>query len=104
MVGELTDGHSPSNKEVIVDLLDEINIIDTSRRFPLRMPRWATTRARWTWSQKRQGARYCTQPDYFIARAGEIAHYKGVGLDPRGTSTRTIAQLLQTFGWEGQDG
>jgi hypothetical protein len=80
MVGELTDGHSPSNKEVIVDLLDEINIIDTSRRFPLRMPRWATTRARWTWSQKRRGTQYYTQPDYFMARAGDIAQFKGVGL------------------------
>ena len=40
--------------EVIVDLLDKVNLINTSRRFPLRMPRrTTTTRARWTWSQKR---------------------------------------------------
>ena len=40
-------------EEIIVDLLDEINLIDSSRRFRLRMPRRASTRARWTWSQKR---------------------------------------------------
>jgi exonuclease III len=66
-------------EEVIVDLLDEINFIDMSRRFPLRTLRWTTTRARWTWSQKRQGTRYYTQPDYFMARAGDIAHFEGVG-------------------------
>ena len=40
-------------EEIIVDLLDEINLIDTSRWFPLRTPQRATIRARWTWSQKR---------------------------------------------------
>ena len=57
-------------EEVIMDLLDEINLIDMSRRFP-RTPRRATTRALWTWSQKRRGTRYYTQPDYFMARAGD---------------------------------
>ena len=78
MVGELRDGHYPSNKEVIVDLLDKINFIDMSRRFPLRMPRRATTRAWWTWSQKHRGTQYYTQPDYFMAHAGDIAQFKGV--------------------------
>ena len=66
-------------EEIIVDLLDEINLIDTSRRFPLRTPRRATIRARWTWSQKRRGTQFYTQPDYFLARAGDMAHFKGVG-------------------------
>ncbi len=66
-------------EEVIVDLLDEINLIDTSRRFPLRTPLRATTRARWTWSQNHRGTRYYTQPDYFMACAGDIAQFKGVG-------------------------
>jgi hypothetical protein len=66
-------------EEVIVDLLDEINLIDTSRRFLLRTSRRSTTKARWTWSQKRGGTRYYTQPDYFMARAGDIAQFRGVG-------------------------
>jgi hypothetical protein len=66
-------------EEVIVDLLDKINLIDTSRRFPLRTPRQVTIRTRWTWSQKRRGTRYYTQPDYFVACAGNISQFKGVG-------------------------
>ena len=66
-------------EEVIMDLLDKINVIDMSRRFPLQTPRRATTRAQWTWSQKHRGTRYYTQPDYVMARAGDIAQFKGVG-------------------------
>jgi hypothetical protein len=62
-----------------VDLLDKITLIDTSHRLPLRTPRRATTRARWTWSQKRQESQYYTQPDYLMACAGDIAYFKGVG-------------------------
>jgi hypothetical protein len=42
-------------EEVIVDLLNEINLIDTPCRFRLRTPQQACTRAWWTWSQKRRG-------------------------------------------------
>ncbi len=71
----------PQNEreEVIVDLLDEINLIDMSHRFQLRMPRRASTRARGTWSQKCRGTGHYTQPDYFMARTGEMAHFRGVG-------------------------
>ena len=62
-------------EEVIVDLLDEINLIDTLRRFLLRTPQGARTRARWKWSQKRRGMRHYTQPDYVMARAGEMAQF-----------------------------
>ena len=66
-------------EEVIVDLLDKINLIDTSCRFQLRTPWRASTRARWTWSRKRQWIRHYTQPDYFMACTGEMAHFRGVG-------------------------
>jgi hypothetical protein len=82
VLGDLNNNFGfPRDKreEVIVDLLDEINIIDTSRRFPLRTSRRSTTKARWTWSQKRGGTRYYTQPDYFMARAGDIACPKRLG-------------------------
>ncbi len=66
-------------EEIIVDLLDEINLIDSSRSFRLRTPRQASTRARWTWSQKRRGTRHYTQPDYIMARARDMSQLKGVG-------------------------
>ncbi len=66
-------------EEDIADLLNKINLIDTSCRYILWMPRQASTRARWTWSQKRRGTWHYTQPDYFMARAGEMTHFKGVG-------------------------
>ena len=67
-------------EEVIVDLLDEINLVDTSRRFRLRTTKLASTRARWTWSQTRRGTRHYSQPDYFMARAGDMrANLRGVG-------------------------
>jgi len=66
-------------EEIIVDLLDEISLFDSSRRFRLRMPQRASTRACWTWCQKRQGTRHYTQPDYIMARAGDMSQFKGVG-------------------------
>jgi hypothetical protein len=66
-------------EEIIVDLLDEINLIDSSRRFRLRTPRRASTRARWMRSQKRRGMRHYTQPDYIMARAGDMSQFQGVG-------------------------
>ncbi len=66
-------------EEIFVDLLDEINLIDSSCRFRLRMPQRASTRARWTWSQKRRGTRHYMQPDYIMARAGDMSQFKGVG-------------------------
>jgi len=65
-------------EEIIVDLLDEINLIDSSRRFRLQTPRRANTRARWTWSQKLRGTRHYTQPDYIMARAGDMSQFQGV--------------------------
>ena len=40
-------------EELIVNLCNNINLIDTSRSFRLRTPHRASTRARWAWSQKR---------------------------------------------------
>ena len=64
---------------VSVDLLDKIDLINTLRRFRLQTPQRASTRARWTWSQKRRGRHHYTQPDYFMARAGDMANFRGVG-------------------------
>jgi hypothetical protein len=66
-------------EEVIVDLLDETNLADTSRGFWLQTPCRTASRARWTWSQKRGTTRYYPQPDYILARVTERGIFKGVG-------------------------
>ncbi len=58
-------------EEVIVDLLNETNLINTLRGFRLRTPCRTATRARWTWIQKRGTTQYYTQPDYILARTTE---------------------------------
>jgi hypothetical protein len=55
-------------EEVIVDLLNKTNLVDTSRGFWLWTPRRAATRAQWTWSQKRGTTGYYSQPAYILAR------------------------------------
>jgi len=80
-MGRVSTGGYPwdEREEIIVDLFDEINLIDSSCRFRLQTPRRASTRARWTWSQKRRGMRHYTQPDYIMARPGDMCQFKGVG-------------------------
>ena len=58
-------------EEQIVDLFDEINLIDMSRRFALCRPKQLQNRARWTWRQKRVGRTHYSQPDYIMAREGD---------------------------------
>ncbi len=55
--------------EVIRDLIDDIDLVDASRRYAPRRPRRQSTRARWTWWQKREGKLHYSQPDYG-ARSG----------------------------------
>ena len=55
------------HEEVIRDLLDNINLVDTSRRFTPRRPSKQLTRARWTWRHKREGRMHYSQPDYSFA-------------------------------------
>ena len=39
----------------LADLLDEINLVDTSRKFNLRQCIFQQARKHWTWRQKRRG-------------------------------------------------
>ena len=59
-------------EEQIVDLLDEINMIDASRKFSPRRPCKLQNRARWTWRYKREGRMHYSQPDYIMAREGDV--------------------------------
>ncbi len=65
-------------EEVIVDLLDETNLVDTLQGFRLQTLCRTTTRAQWTWSQKRGRTRYYSQPDYILAHVTKRGIFKGV--------------------------
>ncbi len=54
--------------KVIHDLIDDINLVETSRRYTPRRPRRQSTRAQWTWRQKREGKMHYLHPDYIMAR------------------------------------
>jgi hypothetical protein len=75
------DFRDPRDKreEQIVDLLNEINLIDMSRRFAPRRPKRLQQRARWTWGQKREGRTHYSQPDYIMAREGDGRRFRTVG-------------------------
>ena len=72
ILGDLNiDSRDPQNKreELIVDLLDNINLINTSRRYTPGQPRkhWAW----WTWRHKREGRTHYFDPDYIFASRGD---------------------------------
>ena len=52
--------------EVILDLIDDIDLVNASRRYTPRRPRWQLTRPWWTWRQKREGKMHYLQPDYVL--------------------------------------
>ena len=57
-------------EEQIVNLLDEINLIDTSRQFTPRHQKRLKNRVRWTWQHKQKGRMHYSQPDYIMAQEG----------------------------------
>jgi hypothetical protein len=65
--------------EVICDLTDDINLVDVSRRYTPRRPRRQSTRARWTWRQKREGKMHYSQPDYVMVRERDHRRFWNVG-------------------------
>jgi hypothetical protein len=54
--------------EVIRDLINDIDLVDASRRYTPHRPHRQSTRARWTWRQKREGKMHYSQPDYVLVR------------------------------------
>ncbi len=65
--------------ELVVDLLDKINLVDTSRKFSPRQPRKQSTRARWTWRHRRDGRTHYSQLDYILVREGDVRRFRRVG-------------------------
>jgi hypothetical protein len=70
----------PRNKqeEAIADLLDKINLVDLSCKFCLRLCWMQLARRRWTLRQKRTGRWHHSQPDYIMAREGDIWYFQKV--------------------------
>jgi hypothetical protein len=56
-----------AQEEQIINLLDEINLVNTSQKFALRRCKVQVAKKHWTWQQKRMGRWHHTQPDYILA-------------------------------------
>jgi hypothetical protein len=77
-----------AQEEEIADLLDEINLVDTSRKFIQRQSRrhGILQRNRWTWRKKRRTEGYqrgrwiYSQPDYIMARESVMKHIRKAGI------------------------
>ncbi len=68
--------HPPDEREkAIADLLDEINLVDLSCKFCLWQCWMQSARRRWTWRQKWTGRWHHSQPDYIMAREGDIWYF-----------------------------
>jgi hypothetical protein len=63
-----------AQEEQIINLLDKINLVDTSQKFALRRCRMPAAKKRWTWRQKRMGRWHHSQLDYILAREGNVCH------------------------------
>jgi hypothetical protein len=65
-------------EEAIADLVNEINLINSSRKFALRQCRMQGAKRRLTWHQKWMGRWYHTQPDYIKIRYFRKVAFRGV--------------------------
>jgi hypothetical protein len=77
-------------EEAITDLLDEIKLVDLSCKFCLLQCWLQLARRRWAWWQKRTGRWNHSQPDYIIAREGNIWYFRKVAFYRRWSMTQTI--------------
>jgi hypothetical protein len=66
-------------EEIIADFLDEINVVDMSRKFIQRKGRGQGPGALWTWRQRRRGSWYHSQPNYIMAREVDTKAFRSVG-------------------------
>ncbi len=93
-----------AREDDIADLLDEINLVDSSRKFRLRQCRLQSAKRRWTWRQRRLGKWHCSQPDYILARGGIFGTFGRSRSDRRWSTTRIIERLSQHFARGRQNG
>ncbi len=89
--------------EVIRDLINNIDLVNASRRYAIQRPRRQSTRARWTWRQKREGKLHFSQPDYVMARERDCGRFRNVGFRwPRYHDSDHRA-VVATIKWGGGD-
>jgi hypothetical protein len=107
LLGDLNiDFRAPrtEREEIIVDFLDKINVIDTSRKYIQRKGCRQGRGARWTWRQQRGGRRYQSQPDYIMAREEDTKAFRNVAFwRPRIHDLdhcTIVARILR--GWKGR--
>ena len=67
-----------AHEEDIADLLDEINLVDSSFKFWLQQCQLQLTKRQWTWRHKLTGRWHYSQPDYILAREGNIRCFRKV--------------------------
>ncbi len=65
-------------EEAIANLFDKINLVDSSCKFCLWQCRMQSARRRWTWRQKRTGRWHHSQPEFIMAREGDIWYFRKV--------------------------
>ena len=82
----------------LADLLDKINLVDTSRKFNLRQCSFQKARKRWTWRRKRRGRWIYSQPDYIMAREDRVARFRMLASNLRRSMIPITARLSLTCG------
>jgi hypothetical protein len=65
-------------EEIIADFLDDINVVDTLRKYIQRKGRRQGGGARWTWRQRRGEWWYQSQPDFIMAREEDTKAFRNV--------------------------
>jgi hypothetical protein len=65
-------------EEVIVNLLNRLCLVESSRGYRLQTPHRTATRARWTWSQK-WGTTRLLRSDYVLSQADQMGMFTSMG-------------------------
>ena len=86
-----------AREEDIANLLDEINLVDSSRKFLLRRCKLQSVMKRWTWQQRWMGRWHHSQPDYILAWEGDIRHFRKVAFQSPRVHDSDHRAVIATF-------
>jgi hypothetical protein len=81
LLGDLNfDFRAPQTEreEIITNFIDEINLVNVSRKYVQRRGPQQGRGARWIWRQRRGGHWHQSQPDYCMARESDVRHFCNV--------------------------
>ncbi len=65
-------------EEIIADFIDNINLVDVSRKYIQQGGQRQGRGAQWTWRQRRGGHWHQSQPDHCMARESDVRHFCNV--------------------------